>query len=678
MVSLLPQTPLSASSYTLTVNPMNSSQFSTIQAAINAARTGDTILLSEGTYTENLVISKSCILKGKNKETTLLSGDQDDFNVLIQITADNVGIQGLTLDATNTEIYSCGILVNATTNCTIQNCTIQNCIQGIKITENSKDTIVYQCNFIDNIHHAIDRGTNTRWDNGYEEGGNFWDTINGDDTKSGENQNQSYSDGIIDQPYQILTSLSMDHYPFSTQDGWLNTPPFAHAGGPYINYVNTPLIFDGSHSYDTEGAVSCQWFFGDGTNTTGTYPYHSYKQPGTYTVNIYVSDSHNATTIESTKAYIWNQTMGSTTLFPSHDTYLTCNSTAQNHTNKSYLAVSNQHGKNSSDWEQIPLIQFNLSCIPSKTIITHATLHLYYYDYDKTNPSGRSLSIYRTPVEWVTNNLSWSRINQTSADPLSSTTVPTTFGYMTWEVTDSVQQFVSKNITNHGWHIRDTRAWNNIDIPIIKFKSNDTITEYQPKLSLQYYTPLQVFSNGPYSQYINQPINLTGQPLGSGTPPYSYSWDFGDGTHAVGQNVQHTYQSTGHYTILLTITDTEGNTATTNTTATIKNTISDSLNLASCKPPPGFYIYNHRIIPLPHRIFFIGSFTLEVDTPQNTSSIEKVEFFVDGQLLYRTRQPPYQCTLPHYRKWKKYQITTTVTSMDDTTRSHTFSVWKIF
>jgi len=50
----------------------------------------------------------------------------------------------------------------------------------------------------------------------------------------------------------------------------------------------------------------------------------------------------------------------------------------------------------------------------------------------------------------------------------------------------------------------------------------------------------------------------------------AYSWDFGDGTHASGAIVSHTYTVPGSYTPMLTVTDNLG--ATSSTTATISVT----------------------------------------------------------------------------------------------------------
>ena len=49
---------------------------------------------------------------------------------------------------------------------------------------------------------------------------------------------------------------------------------------------------------------------------------------------------------------------------------------------------------------------------------------------------------------------------------------------------------------------------------------------------------------------------------GGGSSPYTYSWDFGDGTTGTGQTATHSYNASGSYRVCLTITDANGCTAT--------------------------------------------------------------------------------------------------------------------
>ncbi|MFC1847492.1 DUF4349 domain-containing protein [Chloroflexota bacterium] len=50
--------------------------------------------------------------------------------------------------------------------------------------------------------------------------------------------------------------------------------------------------------------------------------------------------------------------------------------------------------------------------------------------------------------------------------------------------------------------------------------------------------------------------------IAGGFPPYSYEWDFGDGTTSTGEAPPHAYKNDGNYTVSLTVTDDRGNTET--------------------------------------------------------------------------------------------------------------------
>jgi PKD repeat protein len=62
------------------------------------------------------------------------------------------------------------------------------------------------------------------------------------------------------------------------------------------------------------------------------------------------------------------------------------------------------------------------------------------------------------------------------------------------------------------------------------------------------------FTYSPSNPQPNQTITFTASVSG-GAPPYSYTWNFGDGSNGTGQMVSHSYLKAGTFTASLTVTD---------------------------------------------------------------------------------------------------------------------------
>ena len=92
---------------TIYVDDNGGANYSLIQDAINNATDGDTIYVYNGTYFEHLIIDRSIILQGEDKNTTIIDGNHS--GIVIFITADSVTIKGFT-------IKNCGENLNYITN----------------------------------------------------------------------------------------------------------------------------------------------------------------------------------------------------------------------------------------------------------------------------------------------------------------------------------------------------------------------------------------------------------------------------------------------------------------------------------------------------------------------------------------------------------------------------------
>ena len=66
------------------------------------------------------------------------------------------------------------------------------------------------------------------------------------------------------------------------------------------------------------------------------------------------------------------------------------------------------------------------------------------------------------------------------------------------------------------------------------------------------------FNYSPLFPVPGQSITFTADTVTGGTAPYTYTWDFGDGTAGVDATASHAYTSEGGYTVTLTIADSKG------------------------------------------------------------------------------------------------------------------------
>jgi parallel beta-helix repeat protein len=112
--------------------------YTTIQAAVNAAALGDTILVLNGTYYEGLHINKSLNLVGENPAATIIDGH-------VVINANNVQFRGFTVRSGTGGYYGTGLLIDASDGCTVTHNIITRCIHeygfGVMMQGSNNNTI---------------------------------------------------------------------------------------------------------------------------------------------------------------------------------------------------------------------------------------------------------------------------------------------------------------------------------------------------------------------------------------------------------------------------------------------------------------------------------------------------------------------------------------------------------
>jgi parallel beta-helix repeat protein len=126
--------------------------YTSIQAAVNAATAGDTIYIYAGTYTEQVMVTKSITLEGEDKETTILKWTSGGYYsrgiygyIASGITVKNLKVQG----------FGYGIYLTASSSSTVTNNIVTGNNNGI-YTYNSPYGTLSSNTAADNVYSGMD------------------------------------------------------------------------------------------------------------------------------------------------------------------------------------------------------------------------------------------------------------------------------------------------------------------------------------------------------------------------------------------------------------------------------------------------------------------------------------------------------------------------------------------
>ena len=142
--------PSEAFAMTLTVCQSGCSSTS-IQGAIDAASSGDTIQVTAGQYAESILIGKTLTLVGSGTVKPVISGVDASHNYIVKITANNVKFDTFEVNgggvATGNNAFDYGILVTGVSSAEISNCVIKNIWKvsssGIQIDSSSTGSNIH-------------------------------------------------------------------------------------------------------------------------------------------------------------------------------------------------------------------------------------------------------------------------------------------------------------------------------------------------------------------------------------------------------------------------------------------------------------------------------------------------------------------------------------------------------
>ena len=126
-----------ASAGTWYVDDDGGADFTGIQAAINNAKDGDTIIVHSGVYYENVVVDKLVTLRGIGHPVVDASGSDS----AITLTADGITLVGFTATNSGSSEIAAGIMVTSNDNTITGNKVSNNNYDGIFLWDSSNNTI---------------------------------------------------------------------------------------------------------------------------------------------------------------------------------------------------------------------------------------------------------------------------------------------------------------------------------------------------------------------------------------------------------------------------------------------------------------------------------------------------------------------------------------------------------
>ncbi len=233
--------------------------YSKICWAVGNASEGNTIFVKSGVYPESLiVVDRNVVIVGENANDTIVDGGGTQF--IFYVRASNVVIENFTLQNTDPMSFSPAVYMYNVTNVAVKNVITQNVFYGLQIRSSnltkimccqvsasfnsgiylhegscnntfSGNTIennptgiliaqptsqfnkIYHNNFINNSQQILTFGGLNYFDSGYPYGGNYWSDYVAPDLKFGSYQNETGSDGILDDGYPAGTPTPWDNYP---------------------------------------------------------------------------------------------------------------------------------------------------------------------------------------------------------------------------------------------------------------------------------------------------------------------------------------------------------------------------------------------------------------------------------------------------------------------------------
>lgn len=329
------------------------------------------------------------------------------------------------------------------------------------------------------------------------------------------------------------------------------------------------VAFDASASADSDGTIATyEWDFGDGATATGATPLHTFSKPGSYSVNLQVTDDDGAVGLTSRPVVV-----APANVRPVAAASLSASS------GKAPLAVTFD-GAGSTDADG-SVVSYAWDFGDGGTASGATASHTF------TDQSTRTVTLTVTDDDGATDQISRTvEVAPTNVAPVAVVSPTSLAGQAPFAAdfdgTDSTD--VDGSVVSYAWDFGDGGTASGAS-PAHTFAEQGTFTvtltvtdddgavgttTAEVQVAAPNVPPVAVA--GASAVAGQAPLAVVFSSDGTNDPDGSiatYSWDFGDGSSAGGASPTHTFTQGGSYTVTLMVTDNQGAASSVTTTVVV-------------------------------------------------------------------------------------------------------------
>ncbi len=346
---------------------------------------------------------------------------------------------------------------------------------------------------------------------------------------------------VLAQNYRFMSNDLQ--YPVASTYGFAGDKSYTAQS---MEYYNTPGASVAEFAYDnecltvdfineSEFAINFEWDFGDGETSTGLNPSHTYDDEGTYTVTLTATNFEGTDTVSITSDVVVE--CPASAAFGSFSECLTATFFNQSENGESYLW---DFGDGNTSEDEDPVYTYG------DAGTYEVSLTVFGITGDEATYSEE------VDVECVVEAAFESNSECVTVTFFNQSVNAESYNWNFGDETTSTDEEPVHTYENPGTYT--------VTLTADGITGDEAIYEAEVVVTCPFTADFDVFADCENYTFVNESGNID-----------SYSWDFGDGNTGTGATPTHTYTEEGPMTVILTVTSSFGETATSEETIDVSD-----------------------------------------------------------------------------------------------------------